>query len=397
MYFPTVDLTSQIVEDATSQQLRHRLVGNATILELFGDIVPSRSDALADESHALLTLKGYKGTTPNQDRSVIVKFFLENNATSSLVEEEYYSTSDDTSGVGREALLMGIFDGHGDRGHEVSQHVALELPKVFSRIMKQTSGNPASISPTDPKYSDLIQQVMKETFLEIDNTEPVKGSGASGGSTVSTLFYPGYGSRLYLANVGDSITSIVLFSKSSQQSTIVKQNRKDKPDLDDERKRIEAAGGQVYVPFVRPSVNGYGPKESSRLLITSPGGFQIGLAMSRSIGDAEGKPFGLIAEPTVEMFDVKEYYLQMEFTPEQIADSEWFAVIASDGVYDVLPPETVIQRLGASLFGNDERASVGNECERLIREAGRLWIMSFVDQPYRDDITLGISKIKLQY
>lgn len=381
IYFPSVDLTTRLVEDATNVQLRSRLLGNAT--ELFSDIVPILDDT--EHRSAILTLKGYKGATPNQDRSLIAKFFIENTTTLESNVKNHNM---------QEAVLMGIFDGHGERGHEVSQHVALELPKVFSRRMKEQL-NKSYTSPMDPKYDDMIREVLISTFLAVDSTEPVKGSGASGGSTSSTIFYPGVGSKLVMANAGDSTTIIAHFSRSSQVATITKQNRKDKPHLEEERKRIEDAGGQVYIPFQLPSSN-YGPKESSRLLITLPGGFQLGLAMSRSIGDAEGKAFGLTAEPTVEIFDVQQYYSDHQFSEEQIEDSEWFVVIASDGVYDVLPPEKVVQRLGKALY-NGEKLDALRTCEQLIREASRLWIKASIGQAYRDDITLGVSNIQLQF
>jgi serine/threonine protein phosphatase PrpC len=349
------------------------LLGNTT--DLFADISLTSEQVYGNSSHALLTLKGYKGA-PNQDRALIVKWSVGNNVTISEPEDMQ----------SKEALLMGIFDGHGERGHDVSQHVALELPKTFARLMKQNRH-------VDANYDDWLRSVLITTFIEVDNHEPVKGSGASGGSTASTLFYPGSGSKIYLANVGDSTTIIAHYNKSSRQATIVKQNRKDKPHVEEERTRIEAAGGQVYIPFHHPS-NTYGPKDSSRLLITLPGGFQLGLAMSRSIGDAEGKPFGLISEPTVEVFDINQYYLEMRYSEDQINDTEWFLIAASDGVFDVIPHDEVVQRLGESLY---IAFDVQRTCERLIREASRLWIKATMQQPYRDDITLGVSKIQLQY
>ena len=404
IYFPSADLTTQIVEDATNTTLRQNLVGDNTE-DIFHDIVPNLEHT--DHFHALLTLKGYKGATPNQDRSIIVKFFV--NDTTTFGERKTNATKPNEQATVQETLLLGIFDGHGERGHEVSQHVALELPKIFARTIKEqqklllekeSNSTSDSISPMDARYIDLVREAMTATFLEVDDTEPVKGTGTSGGSTASTLFYPGFGSKLYLANVGDSVTIIARYDKTTNTAAIVKQNRKDKPHLDEERKRIEAVGGKVSMPFALPSANDYGPQGSSRLIITLPGGFQIGLAMSRSIGDAEGKRFGLIAEPTVEVFDVQEYYMQNAFSEKQIDDYEWFSVIASDGVYDVLSPEKVVQRLGESLYSNTKDTSVGSTCEKVIREAGRLWMKHTIErigEVYRDDITLGVSNIKLQY
>ena len=397
VYFPSRDLTSYIDEDATNIKLQQQIFVGKNSSDLFRDIhasfpsYESLHEAEDEDEHALITLKGYKGSTPNQDRSMIVKFML---------GDQPNNTTTSGSGVTNKkraqsnamAVLMGIFDGHGERGHQVSQHVALKLPQVFVKHMQQHQ-----ITPQDSKYPDMIRQVMKNTFLEIDNTEPLKGSGISGGSTASTFFYPGRGSKFYLANVGDSTTIIAHYSISSHIATIVAQNRKDKPTLNEERERIEKAGGRVYIPFAAAmNKDNYGPQDSSRLLITLPDGSQLGLAMSRSIGDAEGKPFGLVAYPTVEVLDIQNYYLEKEYSEEEIGDSEWFVVVASDGVYDVIPQESVVQRIGDSLYRNDGGGTLVEEsCEQIVREAGRLWIKATLHQPYRDDITLGVSKIKM--
>ena len=387
-YFPSADLVTLLEEDATNLILQRKLVSPLTDEELFRDISASYRNRKSD-SHALLTLKGYKAT-PNQDRSILVRFSVN-------------ATNTKTKGVknhkqSNEALLMGIFDGHGDQGHKVSQYVALELPKVFGRTIEQqqqlTGASTAStqINPVDPRYNNLISQVFKATFLKIDANEPIQGSG--GGTTASTFFYPGIGPNLYLANVGDSTTIIAHYSTSSRRSTIVKQNRRDKPHLPEERKRIEESGGTVYIPFQLKTKGSQGPEESSRLLITLEDGSTLGLAMSRSIGDVEGKKFGLVAEPTVDVFDVEQYYLEQQFSKQQMKESEWFAAVASDGLYDVIPRIEVIQSLGESLFG---RSSIECTCEVLIRKAGRLWIRNTAASPYRDDITLGVSKIWLKY
>ncbi len=126
-YFPSADLVTLLEEDATNLILQRKLVSPLTDEELFRDISASYRNRKSD-SHALLTLKGYKAT-PNQDRSILVRFSV--NATNTKTEGVKNHKQSN------EALLMGIFDGHGDQGHEVSQYVALELPKVFGRTIEQ--------------------------------------------------------------------------------------------------------------------------------------------------------------------------------------------------------------------------------------------------------------------
>ena len=336
---------------------------------------------LNQNDQALLTRCGFKNTpfgkVPNQDRSIIVRFYLKTGGSINNTAPEQH------------ALLMGIFDGHGDRGHETSHYVALEFPRVFASAMKQHS----NLLPGAAQYDEQMRNTLTHTFLKLDEKEPVKGAG---GCTASTAFYPGIGTKVYLANVGDSTTLIVHYKKSTGVSAVVRQNRKDKPHLDDERKRIESAGGQVYIP---PSflLSGGESKESSRVFIPVADGTQLALAMSRSIGDFDGKAVGLIADPIVDVWDVQEYYNQHQFSKSEIDDSAWFIVIASDGVYDVITPEEVVQHLGRSLY--DELPSAQRQvsplvaCEQLIRKASHRWMEMTPGMPYRDDITLGVSRL----
>ncbi|KAL7543394.1 hypothetical protein ACHAXR_013320 [Thalassiosira sp. AJA248-18] len=291
---------------------------------------------------------------------------------------------------------MGIFDGHGPRGHIVSHYIALQFPGVFASILRRKQKEqslPLHGSLRNPKQKENITNCIKkalvETFLAVDEGEPVKSTG---GSTASLAFYPGLGSIVYVANAGDSTTLIARYSKSKRSSTIVFQNRKHKPHLQDERERIERAGGQVMIPpslLVEDGSTG-GLKETSRLIIPDPKGGPFGglaLAMSRSIGDFDGKRVGLTAEPEVDAWDVNHH-----FSEEQILDSEWFVVTASDGVYDLLPPEIVVEYLGRSLY-HDDQLSPLEACERVILESSRLWAKATIGMPYRDDITIGVSKI----
>lgn len=58
---------------------------------------------------------------------------------------------------------------------------------------------------------------------------------------------------------------------------VVYASREDKPDLKDERARVERSGGKVYIPK--------DPRESSRVFyLDSNNQARGGLAMSRSLG-----------------------------------------------------------------------------------------------------------------
>lgn len=79
-----------------------------------------------------------------------------------------------------------------------------------------------------------------------------------------------------------------------------------------------------------------------------------------------------------------------------MADNQFFAVVASDGLYDMISPDAVVEYLGRSLYGRGIKNNVSpmEACERLIREASRLWAQSSNGgMMYRDDITIGVSNL----
>ncbi len=387
IHFPHADLSTLLPEDITNSFNSLRIVPTQQDAdEIFPSVLVGKEQNLS-KKQAILTRCGYKpstpggkSTAPNQDRSFIANFFLNTQSNDAKDDKSAEVVGEDLQLPS--ALLMGIYDGHGGGGHLVSHFVALELPRIFTKLVQ--SKRPPAIGSSE--YDGYITQVFKDAYLEVDSLEPVK---ASAGCTASSLFYPGQGTKAYVANVGDSTTIIVKYSKSTNQSTIVHQNRKHKPHLPDEKLRITTAGGEVMMP---PAL--HMSRESSRLVVPAPGGNPFGgmaLAMSRAIGDSDAKVVGLISEPEIDVWDLNQYHKQHQSSPEEIEDSAWFAVVASDGMYDVISPEQVANKLGQSLYSDENVVSPLEACEQLIRKATLLWIN--LAGPYRDDISIGVSKL----
>lgn len=377
--YPTIDLSTALSEESNDPAVRQLNMPSLSLTIntlsktkdprsfLIKDNIPAPVVDIIDQAtdHALLTRQGYKpGGVPNQDRLFLARYV------DSPIESGF---------------LIGIADGHGGSGHKVAHHVGLNLHRIFGRTLKS--------QPKGSDFDSTVKASLKEAFKQIDDTEPCKGEG---GSTLSALFYPGRGTKCYVANTGDSTTLIVRVSDKSKKATIVYENRQHKPHLEEERKRIESKGGSIMVPpsllFSRPeSEDGDEAtlKESSRVFIPNPQG-QLALAMSRSIGDFDGKVVGLIAEPDVDVFDIKQQ-------PSPEVGDKYFVVSASDGLYDVLRKESVVQYLATSLYDSNSQRTLLETCELLIREASRLWLKSTAMMPsmvpYRDDISLGVAKI----
>jgi len=174
---------------------------------------------------------------------------------------------------------MGIFDGHG--GDKASQ--------FCSDWMSSYVRNEESY-PFDLGYA------MKSAFTSVD--EDFVATGQPDGSTACAATLVG-GRRIVCANAGDSRAIVV-----RRDGTVVRLSRDHKPGMPDETRRISELGGRV-IYWGRWRVEGL-------------------LAVSRSVGDASLKPY-VTAEPEVCEYD--------------IGKDDWFLVMSSDGVWDVMDNE----------------------------------------------------------
>ena len=172
-----------------------------------------------------------------------------------------------------------IFDGHG--GDKASQYCSDWLS---SFVRHDTS------FPYDLGFS------MKRAFAAID--KDFIGTGHPDGTTSCAVSLVG-GRRIVCANVGDSRAIIV-----RKDGSVVRLSRDHKPGMPDETRRITELGGKV-IYWGRWRVEGL-------------------LAVSRAIGDASLKPY-ITSEPEVCEYD--------------IGKDDWFLVMSSDGVWDVLDNE----------------------------------------------------------
>jgi protein phosphatase 1L len=197
--------------------------------------------------------------------------------------EDCYSTK--VSEVdGKTIGLFGVFDGHG--GNRAAEYVK---EKLFDNLMN----HPKFVQDT----KQAIMETYKQTDLEYLNAEHSQHRDA--GSTASTAVL--VGERLLVANVGDSRAVICRAGKAFALS------KDHKPNRDDERQRIEEAGGVVMWA----------------------GTWRVGgvLAVSRAFGDRLLKRY-VVAEP--------------EIQEETIRDDVEFLVLASDGLWDVVSNQDAV-------------------------------------------------------
>ncbi|XP_066361913.1 probable protein phosphatase 2C 52 [Miscanthus floridulus] len=180
--------------------------------------------------------------------------------------------------------LFGIFDGHG--GSRAAEYLKEHL---FENLMKH------------PEFMTNTKLAISETYRKTDSEflDAERNTYRDDGSTASTAVM--VGDHLYVANVGDSRAVI---SKAGKAIALSEDH---KPNRSDERKRIESAGG----------------------IVMWAGTWRVGgvLAMSRAFGNRLLKQF-VIADP--------------EIQEQEINDELEFLIIASDGLWDVVPNEDAV-------------------------------------------------------
>jgi len=257
--------------------------------------------------------KGLKPEAPNQDSWIILKI-------------EDYS-------------IYGVFDGHGQKGHDVSQFVKDAMPKLIFK--------------DDRFKGDNMGQMCKDVFKQCQNlvrtADRMKKLSAQMSGTTATLCIHDHTTKLgpygslILAHAADS-TAVLGKMSDEKQWKAVALTRDHKPNLKDERARIEKAGGRVVF-------DGYANHR-----VYAKNGRYPGLNMSRCLGDLMGHDdCGITCEP-----ETKELALQKE---------DNVLLVCSDGVWEFTQPEEAVEVVSRFAPGDAQRAA-----DALAKEAWDRWI-----------------------
>ena len=359
-----------------------------------------------------LTLIGYKGGPViqqiNQDRAIVVSPFMgspaelpvsKDNANSIYSMLSSYSSSQENGSKEtpqNERILLAVFDGHGSRGELVSEYTVQNLPATLATKLD------ALPQSGEEQRKEATIRALHDTFVEMDQNAPAHPSG---GCTASAILIQE--SSIYIANAGDSRSFVVAYRPSTRQVQILYISREDKPDLPDERARVEAMGGQVYIP----------KRGTSRVVYQDPlTGTPSGLAMSRSIGDWAAAKLGVIPDPIVDVLEVPDLVQTVlknemeqcfivdengevdrsrcddQSAAKMVDDVYIFGVAATDGMMDYLSPEDIAKVLASSLFDAGASHPV-TACELLIFSAANSWQQDKQGR-YRDDIAISVSVLR---
>lgn len=177
--------------------------------------------------------------------------------------------------------IYGIFDGHG--GDQAAQFCVEHLPQMLI---------------SNHNFTNSIKNSLFETFVSVDEsfTKVAKAYNLECGTTANVIVTNG--TSIITANTGDSRSILVKDNGISESLS-----NDHKPNREDEKERIEKAGGRVITIFTVPRVQGL-------------------LAVSRAIGDVPLKPY-VIADPEI-ISNIK-------------SDNDLCIIMGSDGLWDVIP------------------------------------------------------------
>ena len=275
-----------------------------------------------------------KANQPNQDNYFIINNINDN--------PKYY--------------YMGVCDGHGMYGREVSNFLINYLPKNLNENIKNKN-----IKYLNFESINSLSKIIKNTFIETNN-ELINNSRIntylSGSTCSSILFTP---RKIISINVGDS--RCILGKLKGNKWVSRDLSRDHKPSEKDEKNRVLSNGGRIE-KYKDEFGNYNGPLRVWFKYEETPG-----LAMTRSFGDELAHKIGVIVEP-----EIKEYVFLSE---------DKFFIIGSDGLWEYISSEECVNIVKDFYLNNDIEGAI----KYLYKESSKRWIM---EQDVIDDITIII-------
>lgn len=250
--------------------------------------------------------------------------------------------------------FMGICDGHGANGQDVSGYLSLYLPQNLNeKFLCEKITNLSDININ--KISEIISSIFIETNMDLISDESID-TLFSGSTCCSIIYTP---KKIISINVGDSRCVVGKFDGKNWKAKNL--SRDHKPSEEDEFERIIKSGGRVE-SYKNEDGDPIGPE---RVWIKDED--FPGLAMSRSFGDEIAHSAGVIAEP-----EISEYYFVHE---------DKFVIIASDGIFEFISSDECVSMIKNFYLKDD----IDGAMYYLYKESSKKWIM---EEEVIDDISM---------
>ena len=259
--------------------------------------------------------------------------------------------------------IFGVLDGHGIEGHFVSKFASKYIPNLIIN-------NPEikNIRETELIYKILKKnnyQIITKAYFDCDIAlQKVNFDSKESGCTCNLII--NIGNHIICANTGDS-RAIVVFDESKDwvnNYKCIPLSIDFKPEMPEEMNRIILNGGEV-----RQIKNELG-EAVGPFRVWKRGEGYPGLAMSRSIGDLNGKKIGIIPNP-----GIIEYLIE---------EKSKYIVVCSDGVWEFLNNENV-KEIGEKYYVENNPSGF---CHDLVNTSFSLWEKNDI---VIDDITAVVA------
>ena len=253
-------------------------------------------------------------------------------------------------------IYMGVCDGHGFFGHEISGYLRENLPMDLNHVIKTRK-----IDVQNDSF-DKVCEAVNYAYVTENNTllrNKMIDSNLSGSTCVSIIYTP---IKMYVINVGDSRCILGKLNKTTSKFECEVLSNDHKPSVQEEAERIKKKGGRIR-PMMDEEGNFVGP-----LRVYMKDKDMPGLAMTRSFGDYFAYTAGTIPDP--------------EISEHIFSEEDKFLILASDGLFEFMTNEEIVEIVKEYYKENE----IVNCCEFLYKESSRRWLRE--EEDTIDDITI---------
>jgi len=269
---------------------------------------------------------------------------------------------------GKELMVAGVMDGHGLKGHVVTQYLQKRLQERIRDIyLNGLSNNDYEAYTTMLDNICKLGNVKPEFFIQEEGfsktlmdsfhlahldarLDPDVPAGRSGSTCVVCGIEEN--GKMTVANVGDSRG--VLVTHCDTGTVVTPLTNETTTQIPGELDRIQKCEGRVDA---RGNVF-YGPQ---------------GIAMTRSLGNAVMLRAGVVPTPVIS---------QVDLTPKC---NSW-VVLGTDGVWDVVPDEILVDIIQQNVQTNNA-CSAQSIADAITNEAKQKWLGDLPVEVKVDDIS----------
>ena len=265
--------------------------------------------------------------------------------------------------------FFGILDGHGKNGKEVSKYISILFPSYLFYLLADNNLSERKLeinkeiiklikleeSPINIKQMFILTYFFNKFELDFPSIPLISNDQIKLNNTILESIYYSQnaliskydidisvsgttlcsalilGNVLYIINIGDSRAILGTYYSRLNKWKTTQLSVDHKPNNQNENRRIIFYNGRIerYKNEFGDEVGPY------RIYGKDNDSSGPGLTMSRSIGDLEAKKYGVIYDPDIFKYELKE--------------NDKVIVIGSDGLWEQLSNEEVIEIIGECL------------------------------------------------